>query len=242
MKHRRTVLTVVVAVLTGVVAALAFVYPELQTALRRDPAALESGVWWRIVSPLLVRTDGWFTLATVLIGTLTAGSLVERDAGRWRWLVLYVTSGVLGQAFGYAWDPYGAGSSVAVLGLFAWIWYQAPRGRITRTAQVVGVAGLAALAAIAEADLSADSQASSCWIGTCRDWTGWALSRKLRAESDPWLREVPIVLMPAYASAEEMEQSFAAGVADYLTRPFTPAHLRTRARAWLLRGQVASSV
>jgi CheY-like chemotaxis protein/ribonuclease BN (tRNA processing enzyme) len=71
---------------------------------------------------------------------------------------------------------------------------------------------------------------------------GLAVSRKLRAESDPRLREVPIVLITAHASAEEMEQGFAAGVTDYLTKPFTPAHLRTRARAWLLRGQVASSV
>jgi CheY-like chemotaxis protein len=70
---------------------------------------------------------------------------------------------------------------------------------------------------------------------------GLAVSRSLRAESDPRLSGVPIVLITAHASAEQMKEGFAAGVTDYLTKPFTPAHLRTRARAWLLRGQVASS-
>jgi CheY-like chemotaxis protein/glyoxylase-like metal-dependent hydrolase (beta-lactamase superfamily II) len=71
---------------------------------------------------------------------------------------------------------------------------------------------------------------------------GLAVSRKLRAESDPRLSGVPIVLITAHANAEQMQEGFAAGVTDYLTKPFTPAHLRTRARAWLLRGQVASSL
>jgi len=70
---------------------------------------------------------------------------------------------------------------------------------------------------------------------------GLAVSRTLRAESDPRLRDVPIVLMTGHASAEDLEEGFAAGVTDYLTKPFTPANLRTRARAWLLRGQAPSA-
>jgi CheY-like chemotaxis protein len=70
---------------------------------------------------------------------------------------------------------------------------------------------------------------------------GLAVSRTLRAESDRRLRGVPIVLITAHASAEDMEEGFAAGVTDYLTKPFTPAHLRTRARAWLLRGSAPST-
>jgi two-component system phosphate regulon response regulator PhoB len=66
---------------------------------------------------------------------------------------------------------------------------------------------------------------------------GLAVSRTLRAESDARLREVPIVLITGHSGAEDMEEGFAAGVTDFLTKPFTPAHLRTRARAWLLRGR-----
>jgi two-component system phosphate regulon response regulator PhoB len=65
---------------------------------------------------------------------------------------------------------------------------------------------------------------------------GLSVSRTLRAESDPRLRDVPIVLVTAHASAADIEEGFAAGVTDYLSKPFTPSHLRTRARAWLLRG------
>jgi CheY-like chemotaxis protein len=70
---------------------------------------------------------------------------------------------------------------------------------------------------------------------------GLAVSRTLRAEPNPKLRDVPIVLVTAHASAEDMHQVFAAGVTDYLAKPSTPAHLRTRARAWLLRGSAPST-
>jgi CheY-like chemotaxis protein len=70
---------------------------------------------------------------------------------------------------------------------------------------------------------------------------GLAVARILRAESDPRLRDVPIVLITASANVEDIQAGFAAGVTDYLTKPFAPAHLRTRARAWLLRGSAASA-
>jgi CheY-like chemotaxis protein len=74
------------------------------------------------------------------------------------------------------------------------------------------------------------------------DWSmprldGLSVTRTLRADSDPMLRDVPIVLVTGHQTAEDIEAGFAAGVTDYLSKPFTPAHLRTRARAWLLRGR-----
>jgi DNA-binding response OmpR family regulator len=79
------------------------------------------------------------------------------------------------------------------------------------------------------------------------DWNmpgcdGLAVCRALRAESDPRLRDVPIVLITAQASAQDMEEGFAAGVTDYLTKPFTGPYLRTRASAWLLRAQAPTAV
>lgn len=72
------------------------------------------------------------------------------------------------------------------------------------------------------------------------DWhmpgrTGLEVCAALREDSDPALREVPFVLLTAQTGAENTAAGFAAGVTDYLTRPFTPAHVRTRVRAWLLR-------
>lgn len=57
----------------------------------------------------------------------------------------------------------------------------------------------------------------------------------LRAEADSQLRDVPVVLLTAQVGAEDMAAGFAAGVTDYLTKPFKPAYLRSRVRGWLLR-------
>jgi len=73
------------------------------------------------------------------------------------------------------------------------------------------------------------------------DWempgaTGVEVTKALRADADPALRDVPVVLITSLGGAENTAAGFAAGVTDYLTKPFRPAHLRTRVRTWLLRG------
>jgi DNA-binding response OmpR family regulator len=59
--------------------------------------------------------------------------------------------------------------------------------------------------------------------------------RALRAESDPDFRNVPVVLLTAQTGAEDTAAGFAAGVTDYVTKPFSPAHIRARVHAWLRR-------
>jgi CheY-like chemotaxis protein/phosphoribosyl 1,2-cyclic phosphodiesterase len=77
------------------------------------------------------------------------------------------------------------------------------------------------------------------------DWnmpgrSGLEVCRALRAESDPDLREVPVVLLTAQAEAEDTAAGFAAGVTDYVTKPFKPAHIRSRVHIWLRRKHVGS--
>jgi CheY-like chemotaxis protein len=72
------------------------------------------------------------------------------------------------------------------------------------------------------------------------DWempgaTGVEVTRALRADADEKLRDVPVVLITSQSGAENTAIGFAAGVTDYLTKPFRPAHVRARVRAWLLR-------
>ena len=72
------------------------------------------------------------------------------------------------------------------------------------------------------------------------DWNmpgrdGLEVCRALRAESDPDLRDVPVVLLTAQAGAEDTAAGFAAGVTDYVTKPFKPAHIRSRVHTWLRR-------
>jgi len=64
---------------------------------------------------------------------------------------------------------------------------------------------------------------------------GMEVTRRLRNDTDPALRDVPLVLITAQSGPENTAAGFAAGVTDYLTKPFRPAHVRARVQAWLLR-------
>lgn len=64
---------------------------------------------------------------------------------------------------------------------------------------------------------------------------GIEVTRTLRNHDDPALRDVPIVLITSQSGEENTAAGFAAGVTDYLTKPFRPAHVRSRVQAWLLR-------
>ena len=64
---------------------------------------------------------------------------------------------------------------------------------------------------------------------------GTEVTRALREDSDPALRQVPVVLITAQSGPENTAAGFAAGVTDYLTKPFRPAHVRARVQAWLQR-------
>ena len=78
------------------------------------------------------------------------------------------------------------------------------------------------------------------------DWNmpgadGIEVTRALRAHEDPALRDVPVVLITSQSGAENTAAGFAAGVTDYLTKPFRPAHVRSRVQAWLLRRRSGES-
>jgi phosphoribosyl 1,2-cyclic phosphodiesterase len=61
------------------------------------------------------------------------------------------------------------------------------------------------------------------------------LGYRLEADGDPYFRKVPIVLLTAEAGAEKTQEGFAAGITDYLTKPFKAPFVRARVRAWLER-------
>jgi CheY-like chemotaxis protein/phosphoribosyl 1,2-cyclic phosphodiesterase len=71
------------------------------------------------------------------------------------------------------------------------------------------------------------------WIMPKRD--GLSVCRALRADPDPRLADVPVILITGRADAADTAAGFAAGVTDYLTKPFKPSHLLARLEAWLLR-------
>jgi CheY-like chemotaxis protein len=65
---------------------------------------------------------------------------------------------------------------------------------------------------------------------------GIDVTRALRADTDPSVRDVPVVLLTGETGSENTAVGFAAGVTDYLTKPFKPPFVRARIRTWLERG------
>jgi rhomboid protease GluP len=123
---RFPIATTIVLGITVVATGLQMLYPGVLAALRRNPDALRAGEWWRMATPLFVHSDGWVQIITNLIGIAVVGSLVERLIGSLRWLALYFISGLVAEAISYAWEPYGAGASIALCGLIGglliWLW------------------------------------------------------------------------------------------------------------------------
>jgi membrane associated rhomboid family serine protease len=114
---RLPIATVVVLGITASATSMQMIYPEVLAALRRNPEALAAGEWWRMVTPLFVHSDGWVQIIVNLVGIAVVGSLVERLFGTWRWLALYLITGVIAETISYVWEPYGAGASIALCGL-----------------------------------------------------------------------------------------------------------------------------
>ncbi len=118
-KRRRTlpITTITVLVITAIFTGLQFPFPAVLETLRRNPHALAAGEWWRMVTPLLVHSDGWAQIIFNFIAIIIFGVLAERVFGHWWWLLLYLGGGIIGEVAGYIWDPFGAGASVGLFGL-----------------------------------------------------------------------------------------------------------------------------
>ena len=110
-------LTVTVFAVTTAGFALQLADERVLDILRRDPDGLQWTSLWRVVTALLIQSDGWGQAVFNLISLLFFGVVVEQLLSRWAWLGLYLGAGIVGQLVGYAWNPPGGGNSVAVCGL-----------------------------------------------------------------------------------------------------------------------------
>jgi rhomboid protease GluP len=117
MRRRISVATLTVLAITGLLTSLQFVFPEILTALRRNPEALHAGEWWRIITPLFVHAEGWPQILFNFTAIAIVGTIVERLYGSRLWLLFYFAGGLTGEIAGYAWKPHGAGASVGGAGL-----------------------------------------------------------------------------------------------------------------------------
>ncbi|MBI4641649.1 MAG: response regulator [Candidatus Tectomicrobia bacterium] len=77
------------------------------------------------------------------------------------------------------------------------------------------------------------------WLLPGRD--GLEVCRLLRADADPRLRAIPVVVLTSLTREEDITAAFEAGATDYLTKPFSPANVRARVRGWLLRSHTGAT-
>ncbi len=107
--------TLFLLVAIGIPSILQFFFPALLTTLQRDYERFLNGDWWRLISPLFVQDGGIIGTIFNLISLALVGSVAERIwSGRWM-LLVFLVGGIFGEIVGFAWQPIGAGNSVATL-------------------------------------------------------------------------------------------------------------------------------
>ena len=109
-------LTLGVFAVTAIFTVAMWWWPQIGTALERDPAMLH-GEWWRFGTTWLVLTDGWTQIVLNNVALLVFGTIVERRIGRGWWIAAYLIAGLAGELAGIFWQPVGGGNSVAICGL-----------------------------------------------------------------------------------------------------------------------------
>jgi membrane associated rhomboid family serine protease len=90
--------------------------PGLLASLQRSPEGLH-GDWWRTGTALFAQDGGVVGALSNLAFLLILGAIAEQFLTAGRWLACYFGAGLVGELAGYAWQPVGAGNSIAVCGL-----------------------------------------------------------------------------------------------------------------------------
>jgi membrane associated rhomboid family serine protease len=172
LQESRTFPVATVALLTVTITGtlVQIAVPGVRLHLWRDQGALQSGEFWRLVTPLLIQYDPWQDAAIVLGLIAFIGTAVERVYGARRLLGIYVTCGVVGQACGYLWDPPDAGASVAGAGLLGALsaWLLSPRSRAPVPPRLIAVlAVLGAIVLTVHQDMHGPPLLVGFVLGTC---------------------------------------------------------------------------
>ncbi|HEX5547319.1 MAG TPA: rhomboid family intramembrane serine protease [Ktedonobacterales bacterium] len=147
-KYPLPITTIVVVVITAIFTGLQFPFPAVLEALRRNPQALAGSEWWRMVTPMLVHSDGWAQIIFNFVAIIIFGALAERVFGHWWWLLLYLGGGIVGEIAGYLWDPFGAGASVGLFGLLGGLLLWLLLSLDTPRARIAAVIGLLVVVAL----------------------------------------------------------------------------------------------
>ena len=105
-----------------------------------DAIGFAHGEWWRIFTPMFLHY-GPFHLALNMYSLYFAGSILESIIGRWRFLLLYVVSGLAGSAGAFLWSPdsIGVGASGAIFGVLGALFVLERQRHISTGGQIAGL-------------------------------------------------------------------------------------------------------
>lgn len=140
--------TVVLLVAVGAVSALQFAVPGLLPALRRDAAQVAAGEWWRLGTSFFVQDGGVAGTVFNLVALLLVGAVAEFLWGARRWLLIFFAGGLAANLVALAWQPVGAGNSIATMSLAGSICVYCLRRHAARPEALIAAAALGAGAAL----------------------------------------------------------------------------------------------
>jgi len=98
------------------------------------------GEWWRMVTSMFLH-GGYFHIAVNMYSLYFVGSILEHVIGRWRFLLLYLASGIAGSAGALVWSPLTptVGASGAIFGVLGALFVLERRGAIVTGGQIAGL-------------------------------------------------------------------------------------------------------
>jgi membrane associated rhomboid family serine protease len=105
-----------------------------------SPAGVQHGEWWRLFTAAFLHY-GPIHLALNMFSLYFAGSILETMIGRWRFLLLYLVSGLAGSAGAIFWSPnvLTVGASGAIFGVMGGLLVLERRGHLATGGQVLGL-------------------------------------------------------------------------------------------------------
>src|SRR5690348_1804193 len=98
------------------------------------------GDWWRLVTSMFLHAN-FFHIAVNMWSLYIVGTILEQVIGRWRFLLLYLVSGIAGSAGALVWSPDKptVGASGAIFGILGALFVLERRGSISTGGQVAGM-------------------------------------------------------------------------------------------------------
>jgi hypothetical protein len=117
MRKGVPVLTVTFCTLTATGLVLQLIYPQLPQLFERNAAEVLSGEWWRLVTALFFQDGGLVGGVANIAALVFVGGWAEQILAPLEWVGVYWIGALGAGLVGLAWQPIGAGNSIAICSL-----------------------------------------------------------------------------------------------------------------------------